>query len=81
MFIDYFRETPVNINPMWKRILILTLFSLNACQESPSHLYTANAAVAKALPPDDQRDLEEATRGLIATPENLRINSDSDELI
>lgn len=76
-----------------KQVLILALMqlSLSACQDSPSNVGTANsaatatidanAALAKVLPLDDQRDFEEARRGLIATPDNLRITSDRGELI
>jgi linear primary-alkylsulfatase len=84
----------VKIHSIPKQVLILALMqlSLTACQDSPSNLGSANsaatastidanAAVAKALPLEDQRDFEEATRGLIATPDNLRITSDRGELI
>lgn len=77
-----------------KKLLILALMqlSLSACQEDRSSssvvnsaataaTIDANAAVAKALPLEDQRDFEEASRGLIATPENLRITRDSGELV
>jgi len=65
---------------------------LSACQDSPSNVDTAssaatvatinaNAAVAKSLPLADQRDFDEANRGLIATPENLRITRDNGDLV
>ena len=84
----------MKIHSIPKQALILALLqlSLSACQESPSNLeasnaaataatINANAAVAKALPLEDQRDFEEASRGLIARPENLRITRDSGELV
>jgi len=84
----------VKIYSIPKQVMILALMqlSLSACQDSPSNLDAANSAasmatidantaVAKALPLEDQRDFEEATRGLIATPDNLRITSDNGELI
>ncbi len=84
----------MKIHSIPKQVLILALMqlSLSACQEGPANSTTvnskattatidANAAVAKVLPLDDQRDFEEATRGLIATPDNLRITSDKGELI
>ena len=84
----------MKIHSIPKQVLILALMqlSISACQDSPSNLGTANsmattatidanAAVAKVLPIDDQHDFEEATRGLIATPDNLRITSDKGELI
>jgi len=77
-----------------KKLLILALMqlSLSACQEGPASSKTANsaataattdanAAVAQSLPLEDQRDFEEASRGLIARPENLRITRDNGDLI
>jgi len=73
-------------------ILAIMQLSLSACQENRSNkelvnsaasiaTIDANAAVAKALPLEDQRDFEEARRGLIATPDNLKIMGDHGELI
>jgi len=84
----------MKIHSISKQVLILGLMqlSLSACQESPSNLEAsnsaataatidANAVVAKALPLEDQRDFEEANRGLIATPESLRITDASGGVI
>lgn len=41
----------------------------------------ANSEVADSLPLDDQRDFEDARRGLVATPENLKITMDDGTVI
>jgi len=84
----------VKVNSTPKQLLILALMqlSLSACQQDPASSAAINSAatkatidanglVAQALPLEDQRDFEDASRGLIATPENLRISRDGGDLI
>ena len=76
----------------WQRFLLLAPLyaALVACQGEPNNTTVgdqgntaatqstirANASVAKSLDLDDPRDFEDASRGLIATPDSLLVSLD-----
>ena len=76
----------------WQRFLLLAPLyaALVACQGEPNNTTVgdqgntaatqatirANASVAKSLKLDDPRDFEDASRGLIATPDSLLVSLD-----
>ena len=76
----------------WQRFLLLTSLyaALVACQGEPNDTTVgdqgntpatqstirANASVAKSLDLDNPRDFEDASRGLIATPDSLLVSLD-----
>ncbi|MFC3680441.1 alkyl/aryl-sulfatase [Bacterioplanoides pacificum] len=70
--------------------LLLSLPLLSACDSSPNTLagdgasastVAANQQLAQQLPLADQRDFEQANRGLIAKPESLEVRNDNGEVI
>ena len=70
--------------------LLLSLPLLSACDSSPNTLagdgasastVAANQQLAQQLPLTDQRDFEQANRGLIAKPESLEVRNDNGEVI